>query len=143
MQSQDCSSCWLVITASPSSFQVLPFQETVPPPLPDTGGHPRLFLSGLDSFSQQVPTSARPEYFMKPSLPPFSLVGRVSSPWTAARLFPGSISWHGGRAVSSLSSFPLFLTYPSLTFNSTPYPATTVTSDTPDCYFLCLKCYCL
>ena len=149
MQSQDCSSCWLVITASPSSFQVFPFQEKVPPLQPDSGGHPRLFLSGPDSFSQQVPTSARPEYFMKPSLPPSSLVGRVSFPWTTAWLFPGSISWHGSRCgfLTELLSFVPDLL--SLASNSTHYPATTVTSDTPDLLpllkmllsIVCVRCY--
>ena len=85
IQSHDRASCQSVITVSPSSSQVLPFQGKAP----DTGAHPRLFLLGLNSCDHQGPTSARPESFMKPLLSPLPQLSLFLSPLTRhGLLFP-------------------------------------------------------
>ena len=84
--------------ASPSSFQVFPFQGKAP----DIGAHPRLFLLGLNSFDHQGPTSARPEYFMKPLLSPLPRLSLCLFPLTRH----GSLFPHWAPACPSLTLIP-------------------------------------
>lgn len=127
IQSHDRASCQSVITVSPSSSQVLPFQGKAP----DTGAHPRLFLLGLNSCDHQGPTSARPESFMKPLLSPLPQLSLFLSPLTRhGLLFP---HW-----APSFCSWPVPLSplIPPLHCHHSDLSH-------PDCYCLCLKRYCL
>lgn len=116
-----CNYCFIFL------LQVFSFQEKVPLSESfqlDTGNHSKLFLSSPNSFSHQVPTSANPEYFEKPSLFPLPQLGP----------FLFSASWHS--FFTELHSF--VLTCHSPIFNSMLCHHSDL--GTSDCYILYLKC---